>query len=229
MILKPITTITLPAIKKFVAKDYFKLDKTPDGVKIDHLGNDFKKHFLNKIEIDIPKTEITVAELIEEARDKEIIAELGGQEETTLAHFWELLKKQPKGEDGVLKTNWRSNIFYIRDIEGALWAVNGDWSSDFAFWYVFAYPVSDPFKWSRGRQFFSRASLKPSEQKTLGSSDTLAVRYVLSSQDFATVEDAQIKMDKYQVRGKLNADTRIYEVSAVYKPKLERVEFRETK
>ena len=57
--------------------------------------------------------------------DGPILAELGGEAkaETTLTEVYSLMEAQKNGENGPLLTNGYANIFYVRDVNGALRAV----------------------------------------------------------------------------------------------------------
>lgn len=141
-LLEFITTVTVPATKRFIAKDHFKIGTT-DGVKIAYLGDNFKKVFLSgdgKIEENVTGGDIRVYKLLSSSRDLGIRSEIGEEnEETFLAHLKSLLKLQGSGEEGALLINGYANIFYIRDTEGVLGAVGADWYG--VGWYVYARSV----------------------------------------------------------------------------------------
>lgn len=120
-----------------------------DGVKFWYFGDNFQEHFLKKVEEGVEPATIKIYRLKEDSLDLPIIAALGDNHETKLLHLWELLKKQPKGEDGVLLTNGYANIFYIRAINGTLWAVHAYWGG--GGWSVYAHSVGDPDGWSAAR------------------------------------------------------------------------------
>ena len=87
--------------------------------------------------------------------DTNIIRELGGKEkaETTLAEVYALIKKQARGENGVLLTSGMANIFYIRDVSGIFRAVCIDWYGDG--WFAYANSLYERV-WFVGSQVFSR-------------------------------------------------------------------------
>jgi len=159
-LLETITTITILAIGTFKAKDHFKVS-TAKGVTIGWIGDNFEKAFLNgkgKIEKNVAEAVFRIFKLVKGSVDTPIIAELGGEEvaETTLAQVFTLLQLQGKGQDGVLLTNGWANIFYVRDDEGTLWAVDCGWRSDCRYWSVEAYSVASPYGWDAGSQVISR-------------------------------------------------------------------------
>lgn len=127
-------------------------------MKISWLGDNFKKNFLDKVEEVVAETTLNYHKLKKSSRDILIINELGGEDkaETTLAEMFFQMKKQASGESGVLLTNDYANIFYIRDINGVLWAVNCNWNDDG--WNVNANSVENPNDWNAGNQVFSRNS-----------------------------------------------------------------------
>lgn len=127
-ILKSVTSVTVPGTSRFSAADHFKHGEVVDGVKC-YLWDNFKARFGEKIEENVEGCEIRVHTLLQDARDLPIRAEIGEErEETKLAHLWNMLKLQNKGQKGALLTNGYANIFYIRDTEGSLWAVSARWS-----------------------------------------------------------------------------------------------------
>ena len=156
--LELVYTIEVAGIVKFVAADHFKKDTSKKvAVAIGWLGDDFKSHFLGKIEENVPETILQVHCLTRDSLDKDIRAELTPEtEETTLTYLWDLLSKQPRGQKGTLLTDGRANVFYIRDAKGDLWAVSADRDSDYGYWGVDASSVAIPDRWREGDQVFSR-------------------------------------------------------------------------
>ena len=152
-LLEPISTINVAGTSKFVARDHFKLGE-PEGVKIGYLGDNFKSHFLKKVEENVPQAQLKSRKLKQSSLDPPIITALGDNHETYLAQLWELLKAQPKGESGTLLTNGYANIFYIRDADNILWAVSVYWDDDG--WNVDAYSVDTPGRWDDGDRVFGR-------------------------------------------------------------------------
>ncbi len=157
-LLRHLTTVSVSAREKFVAEDHFIMDTSASAkIRIGYLGDNFKKFFLGKTEENILACELTVRALERDSLDADIRRELTPErEETALAHFYELLSKQPKGEDGTLLTNGNWNIFYIKDTNGKLWAVHAVWDSSYGGWYVRALSVEYLYGWSAGHRVFSR-------------------------------------------------------------------------
>ncbi len=155
------TVNILATSKKFVARDHFIVNTSKKTkVKIYGLGTNFQENFLGKIEEPIGKTKLRYHKLRKSSVDKPILAELGDKTkaETTLSEMFALMEMQPNGESGALLTNGYANIFYIRDINGGLWAVYCRWND--GGWYVHADSVENPNEWIGGFQVFSR---NPSE------------------------------------------------------------------
>jgi len=159
-LLESLGTVVVPATtKKFVAKDRFVVDTSRKAkVKISGLGDNFNDRFLNKTEEPISETTLHYHKLRQSSVDKPIIAELGGEAkaETSLTEMFALMELQGNGENGVMLTNGYANIFYIRDVAGALCAVHAYWRGDG--WRVAAYSVAGPDGWRGGRRVFSRNS-----------------------------------------------------------------------
>ncbi len=163
-LLSLVGTVKVAGSGKFYASDHFTTNIK--AVKLAWIGDNFKQHFLNKVEEPQGEVELRVSQLKKASLDKPILQELGlpacparGQgdkAETTLANIWQLLTKQPNGESGTLLTNGYANIFYVRDAKGVLWAVGAYWYS--GGWRVDAYSVESPDEWHGGDQVFSRNS-----------------------------------------------------------------------
>lgn len=157
-LLEQVGSISLPPVERFVAKDHFVVDTSSEAkVKIRWFSENFRKHFLGKVE-DTPvgAEDLTVSRLLEDSFDPAIITDLGGEAkvEISLGQFFAAFAKQPKGEDGPMLTNECANVGYIRDDEGVLWAVFGRWRDDG--WGFAADPLDDPCRWYRDHQFLSR-------------------------------------------------------------------------
>ena len=158
-LLELVTTVSVAACEKFVAKEHFKVDTGRKAkVKIAFLWDNFSKHFLPKTEEGVLAGEIKVHKLLQSSLDAPIMTELGDPRSysTTLADLWWMLEKQPNGEEGALLVNGYANILYIHDTEGNLWAVYAYWVSGFGGWCVNAGSVGDPDGWSAGIQVLSR-------------------------------------------------------------------------
>ncbi|MEX1063783.1 MAG: hypothetical protein WED06_00400 [Candidatus Paceibacterota bacterium] len=156
-VLKRITTVQLRGRKHFVARVAFGEDN-PAGIKF-FLNEDFKNNFLDKVEKNIPATELSVDILTKQSKDEVIRRELTSErEETFLAYLYELVSHQPNGEDGPFPIDGKANIFYIRDAKDELWAVISGWYSCGRGWDVNACSVTSPDGWVVGYRVFSQVS-----------------------------------------------------------------------
>jgi hypothetical protein len=158
-LLELMTTVSVAACEKFVAKENFKVDTGKKAkVKIAFLWDNFSKYFLPKTEEGVLAGEIKVHKLLQSSLDAPIMTELGDPRSysTTLADMWGMLEKQPGGEEGALLVNGYANIFYIHDTEGNLWAVRASWYAGLGGWGVEADSVGRPRRWGGGRQVLSR-------------------------------------------------------------------------
>ena len=152
-LLKLVSTVTVSAVKKFVAVDNFKVG----NAGITWMSDNFKTNFLGKIEKNVKGATLLAHRLEKSSLDKDIRDELGSdKEETTLAYLFELLSRQSDGKSGVLLTNSDANIFYVRDANGNFWAVNAIWNSMDRGWSLNAYSVTGPGGWLGGGRVFSR-------------------------------------------------------------------------
>lgn len=156
-LLEPIGTIVLPASERFAASEHFVVDiSSAARVKISWIDNNFQGNFLAKIEEPQPGQELCYSKLTRPELDGSIMAELGDKRETTLAQVFALMALQPNGEKGISLTNGSANVFYVRDMNGSLWALSVRWIG--RGWFVSAHSVSDPGRWGGGRRVFSRNS-----------------------------------------------------------------------
>ncbi|MEA2793322.1 MAG: hypothetical protein QOI87_702 [Bradyrhizobium sp.] len=150
----PATTSGL-RVRQFVASEHFIQTSSSNAeIKISWLGATFKQRFLSKVEDDEGDAILRTFVLRRPSPDAEIIAELGIHDETKLGDLWCLLSLQPNGESGTLLTNAVPNVFYIRDIDGNLGAVDAVWGG--AGWEIGASSLDAPTQWLTGRRMISR-------------------------------------------------------------------------
>lgn len=152
-------TIIPPTTEEFVARDNFIVDTSKKAkIKISYLGDNFRKHFLGKIEGPFSGASLVGQKLLQNSVDGPIIAELGGKEKakTTLFELYAMLIQQESGGSGSLLTNGYANIFYIEDVDGIIWAVLAYWND--VGWDVEASSVDSPDEWDAAYQAFSRNS-----------------------------------------------------------------------
>lgn len=89
-------------------------------------------------------------DLVKDAYDREIEAELPREYEITLSHIAELIERQKNGENGELLTNGYTNIFYV-----AGRVVSVHWNADYRQWRVDAWELGNGH-WRDGFRVFSR-------------------------------------------------------------------------
>jgi hypothetical protein len=152
-LLEAVATAAIPAIPEpFVVRDRFE---RPAGIKFATVWNEFKKRFYGKIEGPLPETRLRKYKLLRIAPDAPIIAELGGEArvEGTVAAAYALIRLQGAGAEGILQTNGYANIFYVKDLKGALCAVRIGWDGDG--WVIDAISVEDPLAWNGKHEIFA--------------------------------------------------------------------------
>ena len=143
-----------PAMPKVDEPRPFKADETffnkNSGLKMVPHGDNFTKWFTGKVEDDVPDGELRVFALTQVAYDRDIIADLGGEEkaEITLGELWRFMRKYENGTAG-----WF--LCYIRDNTVVLRAVYIDWYDDG--WSADAVALDDG-RWSGDGQVLSRNS-----------------------------------------------------------------------
>jgi hypothetical protein len=125
-------------------------------LRIAFWDENFKKWFGNKVEKPVVTSELVVHKLTTEARNTEIVSELGGEAkaEISFSEFHALLSKQGDGQKGVLITNDWANVAYIRDEHGILCVVKANWND--SGWFLYAFPIDDSRKWGAGAPVVSR-------------------------------------------------------------------------
>ena len=157
-LLEPLGTVTIAATAEhFVASEKFVVYTSRKAkVKIAWLGSNFQEWFLGKTETPAPEVTLKYGKLTCYALDEEIRKEIGAErDETTLAEIYSLMERQANGKQGVLLTNGWANIFYVRDANGVLRAVDVRWRVYDGGWSVVARSVSYPFWWRDGYRVFS--------------------------------------------------------------------------
>jgi hypothetical protein len=138
------------------AKDTFFAAKEKALVKFSYRGDNFTAHFGNAT-FEVLDTSLEAFILSQPMVDTQIITELGGEgaAETTLGDLWKKLLVQANGQYVELLTNGYANIFYIKDVNGVLRAVDVRWNS--VGWGVDV-DALDGHRWDGGHQVFSRNS-----------------------------------------------------------------------
>lgn len=134
---------------------------TLGAANIGWIGSNFRKHFLNKREQDVPDAHLVVNNLIQPSLGDSILKKLGDEAETTLTYMINLITNQAHIEDGPLLIRERStNIFPIRGLDNNLWAVRASSRPQRCYWEVEAHPICElPNRWhGKIRVFFRRDS-----------------------------------------------------------------------
>jgi hypothetical protein len=156
-LLEPVDTATIPgSAEPFDVRDRFE---KPAGVRFSTIWVEFKKRFYGKTEPAFAQASLRKYRLLRIAPDGPIIAELGGETrvETAVAAAYALIRRQAKGEPGILQTNGFANIFYVRDLKGILCAIRIGWDGEG--WVIDAISVEDPLAWNGKHEIFCPVSL----------------------------------------------------------------------
>jgi hypothetical protein len=99
-------------------------------VKIWYVDEAFKKYFGQKVELAIGETQVRTHHPRKPSCDTSIIRELAEKCEVKLWHFYTLLAKQGRGDEGSLLTDGSLNITHIHDVEGVSRPVVAEWDTD---------------------------------------------------------------------------------------------------
>ncbi len=127
-LLRQVGTVVVGGVERFVAKEHLA------EANIGWTGIKFNRFFLNLVEENIEGTTLNIHRLEKASLDVSILAELGVRARISLAHFFELLKRQSKGEPGLLLTEGDANIAYVIGNDGNFWAVSAFWSRNWGNW-----------------------------------------------------------------------------------------------
>ncbi|MEK7534853.1 MAG: hypothetical protein AAB563_00400 [Patescibacteria group bacterium] len=127
------------------------------AAKIGYIDPKVREIMAGVVEENIPATDLTLQRLARTSKLKPIFEELGDRAQTAWKHFFEMLSRQPRGEQGDLKVDGCANFAFLPDKKGKLWAVFAFWSDwgDGDRWKLNAYPIVFAVDWSAGVQFLS--------------------------------------------------------------------------
>lgn len=147
------TTVSAATVQRFVASERLA------AANIGWRGENFNRLFLDKVEENVLAGRIAISSLVRTSLDPEIMVALGRTRRVTrLAHFFQLLEKQAKGQTGPLLTNGMANIAYCVGSDGNVWAVSAHWHSFGHCWYVGAHSVGGPREWIAGLRVLSQVA-----------------------------------------------------------------------
>jgi hypothetical protein len=135
--------ISIVCPELFIACDMMFGKRNKAQIDTGGMAENAKPLFFQKVEELPKKTEVVLNcyTLSKGAVDAHIITALGGEARasTSLASAWGILEKQPKGEEGILLTDGKANVFYISDTNGVLRTLSMEWWDHS--WKVDASPV----------------------------------------------------------------------------------------
>jgi hypothetical protein len=153
-LLRYVGSVSVPEFDGFFSADNLREGQPAGRLQITWIGSNFRKHFLRKIESHGPARELDAYQLKVFANDSAIINDIGRPVEVMLHDVWILLNRQLHGEHGLLRTDARPNVFYVRDSLGKLWAVDTVWGG--AGWELGASRLDDPRLWHEEINVISR-------------------------------------------------------------------------
>lgn len=96
-------------------------------MQITWMGSNFQHHFASKTEAPKAAHVLDVYMLLGSAADQTILDGIGGSLAASLNDVWALLSRRLRGEAGALRTDGITNVFYVRDNVGKMWAVDTVW------------------------------------------------------------------------------------------------------
>ena len=121
-LLLPISTIDVPAIGTFIARDHISVDRGGEAC-ITYIDYCFARDFLDKTEEPVGATTLRINQLREDSTDGPIISALGNEQiaETTLGQMHNIIKRWACGEQTNLRDDIAyANMWYIRNIYNEL-------------------------------------------------------------------------------------------------------------
>lgn len=145
----------VPKVRYFDPRVVFG-PENPDGIKFS-VGSGFER-MLGFMEVDVPENNLVIRYLVKESLDEAILKGLPQKSSIYLAHFYELIKQQPKGGPGLLVADDRCvNLCYVHNMEGRLWTVWLIWFSRSSEWHIDAYISHEQTKnkWNGGSRVVS--------------------------------------------------------------------------
>lgn len=146
--LKFVSRIEIPAFRYFAADRSFPRGSHRPDMTIEWLGDNFSKHLLHKVEEAFPSHKLELFSLRSEASTKSVIDSMDAPFEIPLHDLWSLLVEQSDGRFGALQTDGHSNLGFVRDANGSLWAVDAFWSG--TGWKIGASDAEGRHVWNAG-------------------------------------------------------------------------------
>jgi hypothetical protein len=153
-LLRYLGSLDVPEFEQFFAAEHLRQWQPVGRLQITWIGSNFEKHLLGKVEGHAPARELDVYKLKQFAHGNAIVKDIGGSVEVTLHDVWVLLKRQSHGENGLLRTDARPNVFFVRGSRGRLWAVDAVWGG--AGWEIGASRLDNPRLWNRDVNIIAR-------------------------------------------------------------------------
>lgn len=160
-LLEQIATVVVSAIPSFDAGAHFviALDKDCKSaeVRIGRVSDNVRCLVKGFVEPEVAAATLRFHKLVTASPNCLILSALGGEEValTTWGQIYEEISRQGRGQGGVLLTNGNSNVFYVRQKNGEIWAVHCIWDSSDRYWSVYAYPLMYLSEWHVGTQIVS--------------------------------------------------------------------------
>lgn len=141
------------AARLFVASEGFT--KSNPKVKFGYIDERLEKLF-GKIREDVSAGKLAVHTLLTDTHDPDIMAAIQPHSRRfiKLGQFYQLIEDQGHGQEGPLLVNWRANIAYILDENGAVWAVYAFWYG--GGWFVGVDSVASQIRWDAVSQVLSQ-------------------------------------------------------------------------
>lgn len=155
-LLKRVTTVATPDIKRFVAADVLgSTGVNKDGVKIAYLGDNFKRVFSNLVERDVPAGELAVDRLEHYATTLDIASTIPeAKRVVTMGQIYWLVRDQELNGSGPILINGWANLGLAYGNDGNVWLVDAYRYG--VGWYFDANPLDSPDSWCDGNQVLSR-------------------------------------------------------------------------
>ncbi len=112
----------LDAVEEFVVGEKFEVGAKIGDLTIVRLAPNFRKHFLDVKELNVPARDLVTRQLTRGSRDAKIIEAMGQHFETHLAHHYRIIKMGVHGPAHI--TNGWMNLGYMRSpVDGEIKAV----------------------------------------------------------------------------------------------------------
>lgn len=147
------------AIAEFSPKDKFRVtpekDRKTADVIVGYVDPDLQV-LLNSRGLEPARDAeiLRISRMVKAFKFAPVIEELGDKAATTFGRVWQMIEKQPHGEEGDLLVNGNANFFLIEGTDKVLYCL---WNPVDRYWHFRVYPFSSSREWRADLRWVSLA------------------------------------------------------------------------